>query len=679
MRASGAKRRSARGRAARRAKSRHQSPANAASTATSVPTCSATSKARLCMGQPSSQGTTMRWPGAADRAGTRPAPAGRPARWRAPCVIARAGLTTRRAPASVPVLRSASQDASDMGFFASVNGVVTEAAEARVSVLDNGFTFGDARVRDAAHLRRPPVPSRPPPGPAAPLGRGLRIALPLATTASCRSASTRCWQRSQQPRVLPAHHRQPRRRRHLVPLRARAGTDGRDGRRSPTSRSRRGLLRDGIAGHRLLRAPQPSRARSTPRIKCCNLLNNVLAMQEAQDKGALEPIMLNAARRRGRRRQLERVPGEGRARWSRPPLDAGILAGVTRELVLERAAARWASRCARRTVRVPELLAADEVFITSSLKELVPMRTIDGRAGRRWPPRPGDAAAAWRTSGRTRRRTAADISCYCHGSWLLPWRTIRHHPGRKIRTPASIMRSMATVLGVPKKAVAATQRRHQSPATCSVRPSSVAAARGRAPPGRFLRALVRTLTVASIPCGRTSGHVVLRDAAPPSGGRADTASDGACAGRSRTSARHGRRRERLPRADRRVAGEVAASRSRGAATAHSASSRSSRSCRIALSASPGSPPGSTAAARAGGRSSPPNSSRSKPRSRSVSWCALDQRTQPRRQRQHDGRQQELRLHATPRAAAACMASNRIRSCAVCWSNRTRSSPSVATM
>ena len=31
-----------------------------------------------------------------------------------------------------------------MGFFASVNGDVTPAAEARVSVLDNGFTFGDA-------------------------------------------------------------------------------------------------------------------------------------------------------------------------------------------------------------------------------------------------------------------------------------------------------------------------------------------------------------------------------------------------------------------------------------------------------------------------------------------------------------------------------------------------------
>ena len=61
VRASGASFRCARPRAAP-AKRRHQSPANAASTATSVPTCSATSKARLWMGQPSSQGTTIRWP-----------------------------------------------------------------------------------------------------------------------------------------------------------------------------------------------------------------------------------------------------------------------------------------------------------------------------------------------------------------------------------------------------------------------------------------------------------------------------------------------------------------------------------------------------------------------------------------------------------------------------------------
>jgi branched-chain amino acid aminotransferase len=32
------------------------------------------------------------------------------------------------------------------------------------------------------------------------------------------------------------------------------------------------------------------------------------------------------------------------------------------------------------TLRVPDLLAADEAFITSTLKEAVPVRTIDGAA-----------------------------------------------------------------------------------------------------------------------------------------------------------------------------------------------------------------------------------------------------------------------------------------------------------
>src|SRR5436190_9809360 len=41
--------------------------------------------------------------------------------------------------------RSVAVDAAviTMGFYASVNGEITPAGEARVSVLDNGFTFGD--------------------------------------------------------------------------------------------------------------------------------------------------------------------------------------------------------------------------------------------------------------------------------------------------------------------------------------------------------------------------------------------------------------------------------------------------------------------------------------------------------------------------------------------------------
>ncbi|HET8645176.1 MAG TPA: aminotransferase class IV, partial [Vicinamibacteria bacterium] len=66
-----------------------------------------------------------------------------------------------------------------------------------------------------------------------------------------------------------------------------------------------------------------------------------------------------------------------RGRLVTPPLDAGILPGVTRELTLEAAAATGVPSAEER-VTVPRLLGADEVFITSTLKEAVPVRAIDG-------------------------------------------------------------------------------------------------------------------------------------------------------------------------------------------------------------------------------------------------------------------------------------------------------------
>ena len=74
-----------------------------------------------------------------------------------------------------------------------------------------------------------------------------------------------------------------------------------------------------------------------PAMKCCNLLNNALAMQEARAKGALEPVMLN--------HDGDVAEGAGSnvflvkdGTLLTPPLEAGILPGVTRQLVLELAA-----------------------------------------------------------------------------------------------------------------------------------------------------------------------------------------------------------------------------------------------------------------------------------------------------------------------------------------------------
>lgn len=56
-----------------------------------------------------------------------------------------------------------------------------------------------------------------------------------------------------------------------------------------------------------------------------------------------------------------------------PPLGAGVLPGVTRSFLLELADAR------ERELTVDELYAADELFITSSVREVMPVTALDGR------------------------------------------------------------------------------------------------------------------------------------------------------------------------------------------------------------------------------------------------------------------------------------------------------------
>ncbi len=112
-----------------------------------------------------------------------------------------------------------------------------------------------------------------------------------------------------------------------------------------------------------------------PAMKASNLLNNALAMREAYAKGASEAILLNP---RG-----EVAEGAGsnvfivkEGRLLTPPLSCGLLAGITREITLEIAAAE-ASPHEERVLLPKDLFEADELFITSSLREIAPMVTLD--------------------------------------------------------------------------------------------------------------------------------------------------------------------------------------------------------------------------------------------------------------------------------------------------------------
>ena len=61
-----------------------------------------------------------------------------------------------------------------------------------------------------------------------------------------------------------------------------------------------------------------------------------------------------------------------------PDEHSGILPGVTRRIVLELAHATGIP-VAIRQVRPEELAAADEIFLTSSIMEVIPVTVLDGR------------------------------------------------------------------------------------------------------------------------------------------------------------------------------------------------------------------------------------------------------------------------------------------------------------
>ena len=114
-----------------------------------------------------------------------------------------------------------------------------------------------------------------------------------------------------------------------------------------------------------------------PLIKSNNLLNNALAMQEALKRGAAEALMKN---HRGELAECAMsnifLVTDGAVRT--PPTTAGLLAGVTRAFVLE-LAAKTGIRAVEETLREEDVATADEMFFTSTTREIVPVVRVDDR------------------------------------------------------------------------------------------------------------------------------------------------------------------------------------------------------------------------------------------------------------------------------------------------------------
>lgn len=115
----------------------------------------------------------------------------------------------------------------------------------------------------------------------------------------------------------------------------------------------------------------------SPRIKSLNYLNNILAKIEGMQAGCIEAMMLN------HKGEVAECTGDNLfivrdGRLLTPPIDAGILEGITRAVVLELAA-----EAGIETAEIPltkhDVYVADECFLTGSAAEVIAVVKVDSR------------------------------------------------------------------------------------------------------------------------------------------------------------------------------------------------------------------------------------------------------------------------------------------------------------
>jgi branched-chain amino acid aminotransferase len=115
----------------------------------------------------------------------------------------------------------------------------------------------------------------------------------------------------------------------------------------------------------------------SPRIKSLNYLNNIMAKIEGLQAGCVEALMLNA------KGEVAECTGDNifivrKGVLMTPPIDAGILEGITRDAVIE-----LAGEDGIEVQQIPltrhDIFIAEECFLTGSAAEVIPVVKLDSR------------------------------------------------------------------------------------------------------------------------------------------------------------------------------------------------------------------------------------------------------------------------------------------------------------
>ena len=119
-------------------------------------------------------------------------------------------------------------------------------------------------------------------------------------------------------------------------------------------------------------------------LKTTSYAENVVALAKAHAAGRLRGALREHGGAALRGHRLQRLRGRSTAQLHTPPLASGCLAGITRALTVE-----WTG--AHETALPLDVLeSADEIFLTSTLRDVQAVHRVDGRVLAR---RPGPVTA----------------------------------------------------------------------------------------------------------------------------------------------------------------------------------------------------------------------------------------------------------------------------------------------
>ncbi len=135
--------------------------------------------------------------------------------------------------------------------------------------------------------------------------------------------------------------------------------------------------RQGIKGYSL--KSMPDQRWKNCDVKSTSLLGNVLHFQQAHGQGYDEAMLYNE------RLELTECGASNifvvkNNLISTPPLDRQILPGVTRKILIDAINDNSELRCEERIISLQEARDADEIWITSSTKEIAPVVKLDDQS-----------------------------------------------------------------------------------------------------------------------------------------------------------------------------------------------------------------------------------------------------------------------------------------------------------